>query len=152
MRHGATYYDILKVGQEAAPEGVRTAYRKLAQKFHPDKLPGNTDAVRVMVMLNEAYGVLSDPDRRASYDRRIADEKAGAKGVLRRAVTAIEVPTAAWPWYLLFATFAYTAGTVGTVAYKALVPGVAVAVAAPATQATGATAPRHAAAKAPTPN
>ncbi len=151
MRQSATYYDILRVGQEAAPEGVRTAYRKLAQKFHPDKLPGNTDAVRVMGMLNEAYGVLSDPDRRASYDRRIAEEQAGAKGALRRAVTAIEVPTAAWPWYLLFATIAYTVGTVGTVAYKALVPGVAVAVAVPATQGTGATAPRHAAVKSPAP-
>jgi curved DNA-binding protein CbpA len=151
MRESATYYDILRVGHEAAPERVRTAYRKLAQRFHPDKLPGNADAVRVMVMLNEAYDVLSDPDRRASYDRRIAEEKAGAKRALRRAVTAIEVPTAAWPWYLLFATLAYTAGTVGTVAYKALVPGVAVAVAAPATQETGASAPRHAAVKSPAP-
>ena len=101
MRESATYYDILRVSHEAAPERVRAAYRKLAQKFHPDKVPGNADAVRVMVMLNEAYGVLSDPDRRARYDRRIADEQAARRRPLGGAITGIEVPTAAWPWYLL---------------------------------------------------
>ena len=144
MRESATYYDILRVGPEAAPASVRTAYRRLAQKYHPDKLPGNADAVRVMVMLNEAYGVLSDPHRRASYDRYIADEYAYAQAARRRGVMAIEVPAAAWPWYLLFATMAFAAAAVGTVVYKSVVPGVAVAVVVPAAQAAGSSQPKHA--------
>jgi hypothetical protein len=127
-----TYYDILKVSRRAAPEGVRSAYRRLAQKYHPDKLPGNADAVRVMAMLNEAYGVLSDPGRRAHYDRRMEDERAAAQRARRRRQVTVEVPDAAWPWYLLFATFAFAMAAVGTVVYKTVVPGVAVAVAVPA--------------------
>jgi hypothetical protein len=131
MRASATYYEILKVNRRAAPEGVRTAYRRLAQKYHPDKLPGNANAVRVMAMLNEAYGVLSDPDRRAHYDRGIDDERAGAQRARRRGMTPIEVPIAAWPWYLLFATIAFAVATVATVVYKSMVPPVAVAVSTP---------------------
>lgn len=135
-RSVATYYDILRVGRGADPEGVRTAYRKLAQKYHPDKLPNNScDAVRVMAMLNEAYAVLSDPDQRARYDRRIGDAQAGARGARRRATAPVDVPAASWPWYLLFATMAFAAATFGTALYKTLVPGVAVAVAVPAAQA-----------------
>jgi curved DNA-binding protein CbpA len=133
MGASATYYDILRVSRRTAPEGVRTAYRRLAQKYHPDKLPGNADAVRIMAMLNEAYGVLSDAERRAHYDRRIEDERVQRTGH-RRATTA-DVPTAAWPWYLLFATAAFAAAAVGTVVYKALVPAVAVAAAAALTVA-----------------
>lgn len=128
MGASATYYDILKVSRRAAPDGVRAAYRRLAQKYHPDKLPGNADAVRVMAMLNEAYGVLSDPDRRAHYDRRIEGERTQARRAGRRLSSRIEVREARWPWALLFATVAFSAGAVGTVAYKSVVPGVAVAV------------------------
>ena len=136
MGESATYYDILRIGRQAAPASVRTAYRRLAQRYHPDKLPGNADAVRVMVMLNEAYGVLSDPDRRARYDRHIAD--ACARTAQRRIAPApAEAPAAAWPWYLLFATMAFAAAAVGTVVYKTVVPGVAVAVAVPAVDAAG---------------
>ena len=134
-RSVATYYDILRVGRGADPEGVRIAYRRLAQKYHPDKLPNNADAVRVMAMLNEAYAILSDPDQRARYDRRVEDAQAGARRAKRRAAPA-DVPTAAWPWYLLFATMAFAAATFGTALYKTLVPGVAVAVAVPATPAS----------------
>jgi curved DNA-binding protein CbpA len=134
-RSVATYYDILRVGRGADPEGVRAAYRRLAQKYHPDKLPNNnSDAVRVMAMLNEAYAVLSDPDQRARYDRRIGEAKAGTRRAKRRAVAPIDVPTANWPWYLLFATIAFAAASFGTALYKTLVPGVAVAVAVPAVQ------------------
>jgi hypothetical protein len=135
MSASATYYDILRVSRRAAPEGVRTAYRRLAQKYHPDKLPGNADAVRIMAMLNEAYGVLSDANRRAHYDRRIEDERACAQRRLRRRFAPVEVKTAAWPWYLLFATIAFAVAAIGTVVYKAMVPGIAVAVAAPRAEA-----------------
>ena len=139
MGASATYYDILRVSRRAAPDGVRTAYRRLAQQYHPDKLPGNADAVRIMAMLNEAYGVLSDAERRAHYDRRIEDER-GQRTPPRHMSTA-DVPTAAWPWYLLFATIAFAAAAVGTVVYKTVVPGVAVAVAAPAATAAAPQAP-----------
>jgi len=131
----ATYYDILRVGRRAEPEGVRTAYRRLAQKYHPDKLPNNADAVRVMAMLNEAYAVLSDPDQRARYDRRIEDAQAHARRAKRRGKAPVDVPTAAWPWYLLFATITFATTAFGTALYKTLVPGIAVAVAVPAVQA-----------------
>ena len=134
-RSVATYYDILRVGRGADTEGVRTAYRRLAQKYHPDKLPNNADAVRVMAMLNEAYGVLSDPQQRARYDRRIQDAQAHAGRAKRRVIAPVDVPTAAWPWYLLFATMTFAAASVGTALYKTLVPGVAVAQAPPALQA-----------------
>lgn len=143
MGERATYYDILRVGPKAAPASVRSAYRRLAQKYHPDKLPGNADAVRVMVMLNEAYGVLSDPDRRASYDRRIASDCSCARTARLARIAAIDVPDAAWPWYLLFATIAFAAATVGTVVYKAVVPGVAIAVAAPANPPAVSGQPKH---------
>jgi curved DNA-binding protein CbpA len=127
----ATYYDILKVSRRTAPVGLRNSYRRLAQKYHPDKLPGNADAERVMAMLNEAYAVLSDPERRAEYDRRISHEPTRAQRT-RRLATAVDIPEAAWPWYLLFATVAFSAASVGTVVYKSVVPPVAVAVAVPA--------------------
>ena len=149
MAASATYYDILRVSRRAEPERVRIAYRRLAQKYHPDKLPGNADAVRIMAMLNEAYGVLSDAERRAHYDRRIEDERACAQRRLRRRFAPVEVPTAAWPWYLLFATIAFAVAAIGTVLYKTVVPGVAVAVAAPSAPAT---APQVAPPAGPQPN
>ena len=126
----ATYYDILRVSPEASPQGVRSAYRTLAQKYHPDKLPGNGDAVRVMAMLNEAYAVLSDPERRARYDRSIAPAAALAV-TARRRVPEPEVREAVWPWWLLFATFAFAFTAIGTVAWRMAFPAVTLPVAQP---------------------
>ena len=118
----ATYYDILKVSPGTPPDGVRTAYRRLAQRYHPDKLQGNADAVRVMAMLNEAYAVLSDPDKRARYDHRILQAQAHAATAAGAAAPPPELPQAAWPWCLLFATIAFALTSIGTVAYKMAVP------------------------------
>jgi curved DNA-binding protein CbpA len=120
----ATYYDILRVSRGAAPEGVRRAYRSLAQRYHPDKLQGSDDAARVMAALNEAYAVLSDPDKRALYDRAIAGAQARASA--RRASRPL-VREAAWPWWLLFGTIAFAMAVIGTVAYRMIFPLVAVA-------------------------
>jgi curved DNA-binding protein CbpA len=125
MGASATYYDILKVSRQAAPEGVRCAYRKLAQRYHPDKLQGHADAVRVMAMLNEAYSVLSDPDKRACYDRGIEQAQARADAAKSALASPSQLRQAAWPWYLLYATIAFTVVSVGTVAYKMAVPAVA---------------------------
>ena len=63
------YYEVLGVGQNAADEEVKRAYRKLAVKFHPDKNPDDPHAEEKFKELGEAYDVLMDPDKRAAYDR-----------------------------------------------------------------------------------
>src|SRR5205823_5668425 len=63
-----TYYDNLKVAQDAPPAVIRAAYRALAQQYHPDRNPGSAEAARVMKLVNEAYAVLSDPERRRAHD------------------------------------------------------------------------------------
>jgi len=62
------YYDVLQVSSNAEPEVIDAAYRRLARKYHPDANAG-PDATERMRELNEAYEVLSNPARRAEYDR-----------------------------------------------------------------------------------
>lgn len=63
------YYEILGVSRDATESELKTAYRKLAHKFHPDKNPGNKDAEESFKKASEAYAVLSDAEKRAHYDR-----------------------------------------------------------------------------------
>ena len=63
------YYKILQVSPDAAPEVIQMAYKALAKKYHPDLNPNNADwAQERMKELNEAFEVLSDPEKRATYD------------------------------------------------------------------------------------
>lgn len=66
-----THYDILKIAPDAPVEVVRAAYRALCQKHHPDRHPEDPEAARSMALLNTAYEVLSDPDKRREYDERM---------------------------------------------------------------------------------
>lgn len=63
------YYDILGVGKDASDADVKKAYRRKAQEFHPDKNPGNKDAEAKFKEVQEAYEVLSDKQKRSSYDQ-----------------------------------------------------------------------------------
>ena len=60
------YYEVLGVGREATPEEMKTAYRKLALKYHPDRNPGDHEAEEKFKEAAEAYSVLSDPQKRAA--------------------------------------------------------------------------------------
>lgn len=62
------YYATLGLTPSADPVVIRAAYRALAQRYHPDKAGSSADSAR-MAQINEAYGVLSDPHKRAEYDR-----------------------------------------------------------------------------------
>ncbi|WP_431859060.1 DnaJ C-terminal domain-containing protein [Azospirillum sp.] len=62
-------YEILGVAKTATADEIRTAYRKLAKKYHPDLNPGKADMEARFKELNAAHDLLSDPDKRARFDR-----------------------------------------------------------------------------------
>lgn len=65
----ADYYKTLEVSREATADEIKKAYRKLARKYHPDLHPGDKAAEKKFKEVQEAYDVLSDPDKRDQYDR-----------------------------------------------------------------------------------
>jgi len=62
------YYSILEIEKDASPERIKEAFRDLAFKYHPDRNASSADAVEMMKSINEAYAVLSNPDKRKDYD------------------------------------------------------------------------------------
>jgi molecular chaperone DnaJ len=63
------YYEILSVSRDCSEQELKTAYRKLAMRYHPDRNPDNPEAEERFKQASEAYQVLSDPQKRAMYDR-----------------------------------------------------------------------------------
>lgn len=74
------YYEILSVTRECDDGALKTAYRKLALQYHPDRNPNNHDAEERFKEAAEAYAVLSDPQKRAAYDRYGHQGVSGAGG------------------------------------------------------------------------
>src|SRR5580704_1070000 len=71
------YYKTLGVDRKASDADIKSAYRKLARKFHPDVNPNNKEAEAKFKQINEAYQVISDPEKRKKYDELGADWEHG---------------------------------------------------------------------------
>lgn len=63
------YYEVLGVARDASDDEIKKAYRRLAMKYHPDRNNGDKQAEEKFKQVGEAYSILSDPQKRAAYDR-----------------------------------------------------------------------------------
>ena len=63
------YYEVLGISKDASEQEIKKAYRKMAMKYHPDKNQGNKESEEQFKEVNEAYEVLSDPQKRRTYDQ-----------------------------------------------------------------------------------
>jgi hypothetical protein len=117
------HYETLRIDRQATAQGVRSAYRRLAQEFHPDRFEGNGDSAEAMARINQAYEVLADPISRTHYDRQLAahEGRPAAPRTPPRAVHALSRGTG-WSWYLLSGVLSVTALTLGFTAFTVLVP------------------------------
>ena len=68
MAEDRDYYEILGIDRNADAEAIKSAYRKLAKKYHPDLHPGDAAAAEKFKEINEANETLSDAQKRAAYD------------------------------------------------------------------------------------
>ncbi len=62
-------YEILGISKSATDDEIKKAYRRMAKKYHPDANPGNKEAEDKFKEVNDAYSILSDPDKKSNYDR-----------------------------------------------------------------------------------
>ena len=69
MAEKRDYYEVLGLKKGASDDEIKKAFRKMAMKYHPDKNPGDKEAEEKFKEVNEAYSVLSDPDKKSKYDR-----------------------------------------------------------------------------------
>lgn len=98
-----TLYDVLGVAGDASPEALRAAHRERARQLHPDTASGDAAAMRA---LNEAWSVLSDPARRAAYDRSVeavreTEVETGAEPPADPATGPPRIRVRLWPFLIL---------------------------------------------------
>ena len=69
------YYEILQIDKNASPEIIEKAYKTLAKKYHPDLQTGENkkQAEEILKQINEAYDVLSDPEKKEHYDASLVN-------------------------------------------------------------------------------
>jgi hypothetical protein len=116
-----THYDTLRVDPAATAEDLKTAYRRMAQKYHPDRHPGKDSAAAIMARINGAYEVLSDAGRRADYDSALAE--IDERRARNRASVARMVPNLSRSsWVLLFGIATLTFTTLGFVTLYSIAP------------------------------
>ena len=63
------YYDILGLSKSASESEIKSSYRKLAMKYHPDRNPGDKKAEDKFKEISESYEILKDPQKKAAYDQ-----------------------------------------------------------------------------------
>lgn len=76
----ANYYEVLRVDPKSTGAEIKSAYRRLARKLHPDKNNGAEDTARKFAAIAEAYEVLGNPKERAKYDQRILNAQFSTNG------------------------------------------------------------------------
>ena len=75
------YYEILEISESASEEVIHMAYKALVKKYHPDSSGQEKNSESKMQEINEAYEILSDPERRKNYDeKRVQEENEKSEG------------------------------------------------------------------------
>lgn len=74
------YYDILKVSPQASSAEIKSAYRRLARKLHPDSHQGSEETALKFAEIAEAYEIIGNPKERSRYDKRLLDITSGSNG------------------------------------------------------------------------
>ena len=69
------YYRLLGIPPDSEPQKIKSAYRSLAKRFHPDRNKGSETAAELFRQVNHAYRILSDPERRRLYDKKLARQE-----------------------------------------------------------------------------
>lgn len=116
-----SHYQTLGVAPDATAAEVRLAYRKLAQKHHPDRNAGNTSSERAMARVNSAYAVLGNEQQRGEYDERLAEAALRKDQTWARA--AMLVPSLSRSsWTLVFGVSALSIATFGFATLYAVAP------------------------------